>query len=75
MLVKSQKKDKQSIMYNNEPLEYVESFKYLGLKMEEVSLRTRKAPCRFPTREYGLLTEEGELDCFEEAMIEAHNKE
>ena len=30
MLVKSQKRD----MYNNEPLECVESFKYLGLEVQ-----------------------------------------
>ena len=33
MLVKSQKRDKPCIMYNNEPLECVESFKYLGLEV------------------------------------------
>ena len=33
MLVKSQIKDNPCIMYNNGPLEYVESFKYLGLKV------------------------------------------
>ena len=33
MLVKSQKRDKSCILYNNEPLEYVESFKYLGLEV------------------------------------------
>ena len=33
MLVKSQKKDKLCIMDNNEPLECVESFKYLGLEV------------------------------------------
>ena len=32
MLVKSQKRDKSCIMYNNEPLECMESFKYLGLE-------------------------------------------
>ena len=33
MLVKSQKRDKPCIMYNIEPLECVESFKYLGLEV------------------------------------------
>jgi hypothetical protein len=33
MLVKSQNKDKPCIMYKNEPLECVESFKYLGLEV------------------------------------------
>ena len=33
MLVMSQNKDKPCIMYNNEPLETVESFKYLGLNV------------------------------------------
>ena len=33
MLVKSKKKDKPCIMYNNEPLDCVESFKYLGLEV------------------------------------------
>ena len=33
MLVKSQKRDKLCIMYNNEPLDCVESFKYLGLQV------------------------------------------
>ena len=33
MLVNSQKRDKPCIMYNNEPLECVESFKYLGLEV------------------------------------------
>ena len=33
MFVKSQKEDKPYIMYNNEPLETVESFKYLGLEV------------------------------------------
>ena len=33
MLVKSQKRDKPCIMYNNELLECVESFKYLGLEV------------------------------------------
>ena len=41
MLVKSQKKDKPCIMYNNEPLECVERFKYLGLEM---SLTYTKTP-------------------------------
>ena len=31
VLVKIQNKDKPYIMYNNEPLECVESFKYFGL--------------------------------------------
>ena len=33
MLVKSQNKEKPCIMYNNEPLESVKSFKYLGLEV------------------------------------------
>ena len=33
MLIKSKKTDKPCIMYNNESLECVESFKYLGLKV------------------------------------------
>ena len=33
MLVKSPKKDRPCIIYNNEPLECVESFKYLGLEV------------------------------------------
>ena len=33
MLVKSKKRDKPCIMYNNEPLKCVESFKYLGLEV------------------------------------------
>ena len=33
MLVKSKKRDKSCIMYNNEPLECVKSFKYLGLEV------------------------------------------
>ena len=33
MLVKSQKRVKPCIIYNNEPLECVESFKYLGLEV------------------------------------------
>mgnify|MGYP000698120891 CR=1 FL=1 len=37
MLVKSQKKDKPcAIMYNNEPLECVENFKYLGLEVPSI---------------------------------------
>ena len=33
MLVKSHKRDKPCIMYNNEPLECVESFKYISLEV------------------------------------------
>ena len=33
MHVKSQKRDKSCIMYNNDPLECVESFTYLGLEV------------------------------------------
>ena len=33
MLVKNQKRDKPCIMYNNESLECVENFKYLGLEV------------------------------------------
>ena len=33
MLVKSQIKDKPCIMYNNEPLDTMERFKYLGLEI------------------------------------------
>ena len=33
MLLESQKRDKACIIYNNEPLECVESFKYLGLEV------------------------------------------
>ena len=33
MLVRSQKRDQPCIMYNSEPLECVESFKYLGLEV------------------------------------------
>ena len=33
MLVKGQNKDTPRTMYNNEPLQTVESFKYLGLEV------------------------------------------
>ena len=42
MLVESQKRDKPCIVYNNEPLDCVESFKYLGL---EVSSNHRWNEC------------------------------
>ena len=33
MFVKGQNKDKQCIVYNNEPLEIVDCFKYFGLEV------------------------------------------
>ena len=33
MLVKTQNEDKPCIVYNNEPLKFVECFRYLGLEV------------------------------------------
>ena len=37
-------------------------------------LRERKAPRRFPNAEHVLLTDEGELESFEEAKNDTHNR-
>ena len=50
MLVKSQIKDKPCIMYNNEPLDTMERFKYLGL---EIPSNHRWNECATPHLEAG----------------------
>ena len=47
----------------------------LAVEGRRYPLRQRQAPSRYPGRESVLLTNEGELECFEEVMSNAHIKE
>ena len=53
MRVKSQKRDKPYIMYNNEPLECVESFKYLGLEVPSNHRWNECATCHLESEKEG----------------------
>ena len=50
MPMKSQNKDKPYIMYNNEPLENVENFQYVGLEVPSNHRWNECATCCLETR-------------------------
>mgnify|MGYP000329522522 CR=1 FL=1 len=69
MLVKSQKIDKPCIIYNNEPLECVENFKYLGLEVPSNHRWNECAPRRVEVGKQAYYTFEntcnhGDIKCW-----------
>ena len=59
---------------NSNPTEAVEQESTTSNQGRRYPLRERRAPRRFPDEEHVLLTDEGDLERFEEATRDTHNR-